>query len=95
MKLFFSILLFSHICWGRDYFVIQYSPKDERSEVVRNILINQFNIPKFMIAVRQTDQPCRIKRNVIFQICLEKDKDMQFPTINRELIQKLRPVWKR
>lgn len=48
-----------------------------------------------MIAVRQTDQPCRIKRNVIFQICLEKDKDMQFPTINRELIQKLRPVWKR
>lgn len=77
MKLFFSLIfliLFSNTVYSSEAVLLTYLQDQELAAKAQKILINKFYIPKALITMRRTKEPCHRLENVIIHLCFEKDQ---------------------
>jgi hypothetical protein len=85
----FIIWAISHNAFAT-YFPIHvnYIEHRKNAEIVRNILVDKFNIPKKFINVSKTEK-CYVKKNAHFlSICIQKDEKLKVLNYNQSRLDK-------
>lgn len=91
-----TIFLFSTISLSRETFLVTFSEHKQRAKNVEKILMNHFSIPKELIHTQKVDLPCKKLDEAIIQICISENKEMNFPYINREILNRsLKILWEK
>lgn len=103
MKLNFNIVfLLMLILFGltpavsRDVFLITFNSHKDKAKIIRKILVNKFVVPTNLINIKQTQKPCLKIRGAIIHICINENREMNFPFINREVLERsLKYFWEK
>jgi len=97
MKLIFSIFLINFNCYSRNIIEIQYDQLN-KAKVVKNTLINEYNIPKVFIKLKKIRKRCLLnKSELILGVCVQKDVVIKVYKVNKfqEINTIFRPLMKK
>lgn len=70
----------------RDMIVITYHAKEERAQLVEQILLDEVGIPANLISLRRQSRPCHKRAQPIVQICIDENEQMHFVVFNEEVV---------
>lgn len=84
--LFILCVLSLSQAYARDMIVITYHAKDERAQLIKQILLNEVGIPDNLISLRRQSEPCQKRTQPIVQICIDENEQMHFVVFNEEVV---------
>ena len=91
MKLIFSILfsfyLFTGRSLGRDIVVIEHIQNSETAKIVKNILINKFQLPEILIQTSSQNDACTVHSDAILHLCILKNGELEIKKINNYILK--------
>ena len=88
MKVLFSFLLLVNVeVWAREVIIIEHVKNESTAEVVKNILINKFQIPTQLIQVKGVLDNCNDKSEAILQLCIMPNGTLEIKKINKYVLQ--------
>lgn len=79
MRLFFSLcfLLFSSKLPARDIILVTFDEYKEKGRSIEKILNEKFHIPKTLITLKETTDPCKADRSSVIHLCLTGKGNMK------------------
>lgn len=90
------ISCFSTTLLGREAFLISFNEYEKKAKRIERILMLRFSIPKELIHIQKVKTPCKKIDKAIIQICINENKEMKFPYINRKILNRsLKLLWKK
>jgi hypothetical protein len=93
MKLIFNIsllccLIFSStIASAREIILIENLATSSEGDLLVNILVKKFRLPKELITLRNTNLPCETKSDAIIHLCLEANGELQVKKMNQYVVK--------
>jgi len=92
MKFLFKVLLLIMLtcstAFAREIIVVTYNTHQDLALLTREILMNHFIIPKRLITLKQTQEPCKKVDNPIMHLCLNEERELLLVELKKEIITK-------
>ncbi|OFZ27988.1 MAG: hypothetical protein A2381_02700 [Bdellovibrionales bacterium RIFOXYB1_FULL_37_110] len=92
MKFLFKVFLFtiltSHMVCAREIIVVTYNSHQDLALLTREILMNHFIIPKKLITLKQTLDPCQKIDNPIMHLCVNEQRELLLVELKKEIVTK-------
>ncbi len=93
MKLIYSaitlcyLILISPRAMSREVILIENLATTAEGELLTNILVKKFNIPRELITLKNTNGPCEAKSEAIVHLCLDAEGELQIRRINHYVVK--------
>lgn len=78
MKLLFnlSLLTLSFEIYARDVVLITYKDFPEKAKLVEELLAREIHVPKNLINLKISENPCHTEKETAFHICIDASGEM-------------------
>jgi len=87
-KIFFITMLTSYTAFSREIIVVTYNTHQDLALLTSEILMNHFFIPKKLITLKQTLDPCKKVDNPIMHLCLNEARELLLVEAKKEIVTK-------
>jgi len=87
-KVFLCVILTSRLAAAREIIVVTYNTHQDLALITRDILMNHFTIPKRLITLKKTLDPCKKLDNPIMHLCLNEQRELLFVELKKEIVTK-------
>lgn len=73
---------------ARETVLITYEHNRDQALLIQKILKREVHLPEALIKLRYQKRPCEAREASIVQICVKKNKEMDFAHFNQEVVQR-------
>ena len=73
---------------AREIIVVTYNTHQDLALLTRDILMNHFIIPKRLITLKQTLDPCKKIDNPIMHLCLNEERELLLVELKQQIVTK-------
>ena len=88
-NVFFIFLLILNIkCYGREIILVENLASQMEGEVLKDLLINKFNIPIQLMTFKKAIHTCSHSPESILHICLKENGEIEILKMNKEILEK-------
>jgi hypothetical protein len=86
--IFLSLIIStSNIGLAREVILIENQASSSEGELLVNILVNKFKLPRELITLKNTTFPCQKQSDAIIQLCLETNGELIVKKINQFIVK--------
>jgi predicted nucleic acid-binding protein len=82
------ILILTFKCYGREIILVENLASQREGEVLKDLLINKFNIPIQLMTFKKANHLCSHSPESVLHICLKKNGEIEILRMNKEILEK-------
>lgn len=72
---------------AREIILVENLATTAEGELLANILVKKFNLPRELITLKNINRDCEIKSEAIIHLCLNSDGELQIRKMNRYVVK--------
>lgn len=80
-------ILLSQRALARDVILIENRATVAEGEMLKNILIKKFRLPRELITLKNSIGPCELKSEAIVHLCLQDNGELEVRRLNRYVVK--------
>ena len=73
--------------FAREVVLIENLATISEGELLKSILIKKFHLPRELITLKNTNQPCEIRSEAIIHLCLEANGELLIKKMNQFIVR--------